>query len=193
MPLDLRSATPDDASAIAAIYAHYVRETVISFEAEPPDAGEMGRRIAATLPRFPWLVATDGNEVTGYAYAGAHMTRAAYRWSVDVSVYVHSGRHRRGIGKGLYLPLFEVLRGQGFVNAYAGVTLPNPASVGLHESLGFEPVGVYRRIGYKFGRWHDVGWWSLALAPHPEAPAEPVPFAEFRRTPALDRALAAGR
>ncbi|MBV8062243.1 MAG: N-acetyltransferase, partial [Nevskia sp.] len=152
----IRLAGPADAAALAAVYAPYVRDTVISFEAEPPDAAEMARRLAAVAARLPWLVAEDGSGVLGYAYAGEHRNRAAYRWDVDAAVYLDSRAHRRGIGRALYRVLFALLRAQGYVNAYAGITLPNAASVGLHEALGFVPVGVYRAVGYKFGAWHDV-------------------------------------
>jgi L-amino acid N-acyltransferase YncA len=130
--------------------------------------------------------------VRGYAYAGAHRSRTAYQWSVDVSIYVGDGMQRRGVGRALYTALFGVLRGQGFYNAYAGATLPNPASVGLHEAVGFERVGVYREVGYKFGAWHDVIWWSLPLQPKAAQPAPPIPFAEFRHRPECAAALCAG-
>lgn len=173
---DVRAATAADAAAIAAVYRPYVTDTVISFETDPPDAGEMARRMA-TEPLLPWLVAERDGDVTGYAYASAHRTRAAYRWGADVSVYLRADERGRGTGRALYSRLFELLRDLGYLAAYAGITLPNPASVGLHESMGFRPVGVYRSVGYKLGGWHDVGWWQLALAdPMPPAPAEPRPW-----------------
>ncbi len=144
----VRLATPADAAAVAAIYAPVVRDTAISFEAEPPDAAEFVRRMEATLPARPWLVAEDGGRVVGYAYAGPHRARAAYGWSVEPSVYVDAGARGRGVGRALYGALLAVLRAQGFANAYAGVTLPNEASVGLHRAFGFEDVAVYRRVGY---------------------------------------------
>ena len=172
----IRLATERDAEQIAAIYAPNVTYTIISFELEPPTAEEMRRRIEFTLQRYPWLVCErhDGR-ILGYAYAGAHGSRAAYRWSVDVSVYVHEEARRMGVGRGLYASLFAALVLQGFYNAYAGATLPNPASVGLHESVGFRPVGVYRGVGYKLGAWHDVVWWHLPLRERvvdPDPPAE---------------------
>lgn len=151
-----------------------MRDTVISFEATPPTPGEMRGRIERART---WLVADDGDRITGFAYGGPHRERAAYRWATDVSVYVASGHHRRGIGKALYTELFDRLRAQNLLVACAGVTLPNAASVGLHESLGFVPVGVYRRIGFKFGAWHDVGWWQLDLAPRRDGEAPPEPCA----------------
>jgi L-amino acid N-acyltransferase YncA len=170
----IRIATVDDAAAVAGIYRPYVDGTVISFEVVPPTADEMRARISAVLARLPWLVDESDGQVVGYAYASAHHARAAYQWSVDTAVYVHQDCHRRGIGRRLYERLFSLLVRQGYVNAYAGITLPNAKSVGLHESLGFSPVGVYRHVGYKLGEWHDVGWWHLALRPLPATPQPPV-------------------
>lgn len=171
--MNVRLATEQDCPAMAAIYAPFVRDTAITFETEAPGAAEFAARLNDTLPAFPWLVCVDGFSVIGYAYAGKHRARAAYRWSVDVSVYIDPAFHRRGVGRRLYQQLIEIVRRQGFYNAYAGITLPNPASVGLHESLGFRPLGVYRRVGYKLGCWHDVGWWELTLRPHDDSPSEP--------------------
>ena len=179
----LRETTAGDAASTAAIYAPYVRDTLISFETEPPAAAEMSRRIASVGERYPWLLAEQGGQVLGYAYAGEHRSRAAYRWDVDVAVYLAAAVHRRGIGRRLYQALFGMLRLQGYINAYAGISLPNAASVGLHESLGFAPVGIYRKVGYKHGAWHDVGWWALNLQAPPAVPAEPLPY------PQLDRAV----
>ncbi len=164
----IRDADPGrDAAACAAIYRPYVSDGVASFETIPPDAIEFARRIGATLESYPWLVGCDpgSGETIGFAYAGRHRERAAYRWAADVSVYIHSDWHRRGVGRQLYSALFELLRVQGLHVLCAGITLPNPASVALHESLGFQPVGVYRRIGWKAGAWWDVGWWELELLP----------------------------
>ena len=172
-------AAAEDGAAVAAIYAPYVRDTTISFETEPPDAAEMARRIASIGERFPWLVAADAQGMLGYAYACEHRSRAAYRWDVDVAVYLDPRAHRRGVGRELYRRLFALLRVQGYVSAYAGIALPNAASVGLHEAMGFVAVGVYREVGYKHGGWHDVGWWSLRLQPAPPHPAEPIPFPQL--------------
>lgn len=188
----IRLATEGDAEAVAAIYAPVVEETAISFEAEPPTRAEMGERIAETLTRFPWLVCERGGAVLGYAYAGTHRSRAAYRWSADVSVYVADEARRAGVGRDLYESLLAVLRLQGFVNAYAGITLPNPASVGLHESIGFEPVGVYEDVGYKRGGWHDVGWWHLSLADHGPEPDPPLALPDVRGSDGWEAALSAG-
>ena len=159
----IRLAEEGDAPQIAAIYAPVVRDTIISFEAEPPSAEEIARRVRDTLVRWPWLVCERDGEVLGYAYAGAHRSRAAYQWSVDVSVYVREDARQRGVGRALYTSLIAALDLQGFYNAYAGIALPNNASVGLHEAMGFRLVGVYRGVGYKLGAWRDVGWWGLTL------------------------------
>jgi len=188
----LRLAEPADAAAVAAIYAPVVAGTAISFELEPPDSREMEARIAAALGFAPWLVCCDGGAVVGYAYAARHRERAAYRWSVDVSVYVGEGRRRGGVGRALYGSLLALLRLQGFCAAHAGITLPNAASVGLHEALGFRPVGVYRKVGFKLGAWHDVGWWQLELRERRGPPAPTLSMAELRRAPGFDAALAAG-
>jgi phosphinothricin acetyltransferase len=176
MTLGIRVAGEDDAEAIAAIYAPAVADRATSFELTPPDAQEMRRRIAAVLQRYPWLVCESSQTVLGYVYATAHRERAAYRWSVDVAAYVSQDAQRRGIARALYTGLFEILSLQGYRNAYAGITLPNPASVEMHEAMGFERVGVYHQVGYKFGKWHDVAWFERPLADHVFEPREPVVF-----------------
>ncbi|MEP7358289.1 MAG: N-acetyltransferase family protein [Anaerolineales bacterium] len=186
----IRLAAEADAAAIQAIYAPYVRGTVISFELEPPSVDEMARRMGQAAA---WLVCADGiGPVLGYAYAGKHRDRAAYQWSLDVSAYLDPAFHRRGLGRGLYTALFGLLRQQGYYNAYAGIALPNAASLGLHTAMGFEPVGVYRGVGYKFGRWHDVAWLSLSLLPRAETPAPPRPLAAILDSAQARAALAAG-
>ena len=173
-----RGGADGDAGACAAIYAPYVTDTAISLEEVAPTAAEMAARIERTSKTHPWLVAEEAGEVTGYAYGSQHRERAAYRWATDVAVYVDPRHQRRGVGRTLYETLFGLLAQQGFRMACAGVTLPNEASVGLHEALGFQPVGVYRRIGFKFGAWRDVGWWQLELANlaggPPREPGPPV-------------------
>jgi len=167
----IRAATPEDAAACAAIYAPYVTDTVISFETEPPTTDEMAARIASA---HAWLVYEDDGAVAGYAYAGTFHPRAAYRWATEVSVYLELGRRRTGAGRALYDVLLPHLTERGFRMAIAGMTLPNPASEGLHAALGFEPVGTYRDIGYKFGAWHDVAWTQRVLARGEDPPEEPA-------------------
>lgn len=176
--LRVRLADPDrDAAAVAEIYRPAVDASMASFEAVAPDAAEMARRIRTTIARTPWLVAADGaTGVIGYAYAGPHAERAGYRWSVNVSAYVHPDHQGRGIGRRLYGELLPILRRQRFVNVYAGITLPNPASVALHVAIGMRRIGVYERVGWKLGAWHDVAWYGLRIAEPSEPPAEPIPL-----------------
>ncbi|WP_369139909.1 arsinothricin resistance N-acetyltransferase ArsN1 family B [Modestobacter versicolor] len=173
VPADIRPADVGDAAAVADVYRPWVTGSVASFETVPPDADEMARRMTAQ-PRLPWFVACRDGAVVGYAYGGQHRTRAAYRWSVDCSVYLAAGERGAGTGRALYERLLPELRDLGHVTAFAGIALPNPASVGLHTALGFTPVGVYRAAGFKAGRWHDVGWWQLPLREPPAEPAEPA-------------------
>jgi len=170
----IRLATADDARDVAAIYRPYVESTAISFEVVTPSDDDMRGRMTTVLQKLPWLVSERDGRIVGYAYASAHHVRAAYQWSVDTAVYVHADSHRTGIGRELYERLFPMLIRLGYVNAYAGITLPNAKSVGLHESFGFEPVGVYRHVGFKFGQWYDVGWWSRTLQPLPVSPRPPI-------------------
>jgi phosphinothricin acetyltransferase len=192
MTAHIRLARETDADAIAAIYAPIVEATVISFETVAPDRREMARRMDETLRRYPWLVCELGGQVAGYAYASRHHERSAYQWSVNTTVYIDAGRRGLGVGRGLYLSLFGILVAQGYFSAYAGVTLPNPASVGLHEAMGFEKVGVYRNVGFKFGAWHDVGWWQLALREYADNPREPIDLAAAVRQSGWDALLARG-
>ena len=169
----IRHADRGDAEAIQAIYAPVVRETSISFELDAPSVEDMRARIVATSAELPWLVGVDGGgAVIGYVHAGRHRERPAYRWSIDVTAYVHADWRGRGVGTTLYGRLFELLTAAGYCQAFAGIALPNAASVALHESLGFTPVGVYRNVGFKHGAWHDVGWWQRELQ-LPEVPPEP--------------------
>ena len=172
--MNLRLATADDAAAIASIYAPYVTGTPVSFETEPPDAEEMRRRMVASAGLYPWLVACEeGGTVLGYAYACAFRPRHAYRFSVETTVYVSGAAQRRGIGRSLYGALLPLLEAQGFAQAIAAISLPNDASVRLHEAEGFVAAGVYREVGYKLGAWHSVGLWQRALAALGADPEEP--------------------
>ncbi len=175
----IRVARAEDGADLAAIYAPIVRDTAISFELEPPTAEEMAERVAATLPTYPWLVWEAEGRAVGYVYAGRHAPRAAYRWSAEVTAYVAPAFHRKGLATILYAALFDILRRQGFHAVFAGVTLPNPPSVGLHEAVGMAPVGVYREAGFKFGAWRDVGWWGMTLDDGEGEPAEPIPFSRL--------------
>jgi len=174
--LQIRTGRPaDDAGAVAAIYRPVVEGTRISFEEVAPTAEEMARRMGRSLQTLPWLVAEDARGVLlGYAYAGPYAERASYRWSVTTTVYVHESARRLGVGRRLYEALFAALVPLGYRQAFAGITLPNEASVGLHEAMGFERIGVYRDVGFKLGAWADVGWWQRPLRPGDESPPGPL-------------------
>ena len=178
--MNIRLATAADAAAIAEIYAPYVTGSTVSFEAEPPDAAEMAARIASGGALYPWFVceAEDG-AIAGYASASDFRARHAYRFTVEISVYVGQGSHGRGIGRRLYETLLPLLDAQGFTQAIAAVTLPNEASVALHERLGFVRAGTYERVGFKLGQWLSVGLWQRPLAPLQDDPPEPRPYAEL--------------
>ncbi|WP_248799202.1 arsinothricin resistance N-acetyltransferase ArsN1 family B [Pseudomonas sp. MWU13-2105] len=175
----IRVATPSDAAAIQAIYAPIVELTAISFELEPPTVAQMAQRIESTLPTYPYLVAERDGQVLGYAYASQHRAREAYRWSVDVTVYIAPTAHRTGIGRTLYEHLLPILASQGFHAAYAGIALPNVGSVGLHEALGFEHIGTYAQVGFKQDKWHDVGYWRRSLS-SATPPAPIIPFSALQ-------------
>jgi phosphinothricin acetyltransferase len=173
----MRVATSDDAEAITAIYGPIVTSTAISFELEAPSVVEMRARIERTLPWLPWLVSLDKlGLINGYVYASKHRERAAYQWSVDTAAYVREDCRGRGIGQRLYQTLFNELLTLGYFQAFAVITLPNPASIALHEALGFRHLGVHRDAGYKLGRWHDVGWWQKTLQQPVAEPPLPKPF-----------------
>jgi len=188
----IRMATRGDAAAIAAIYAPFCEARATSFELVAPTEEEMAGRIAAITKQWPWLVLEQDGRVAGYAYASRYRDRAAYQWAVDSAVYVGDGYRGRGIGRALYETLFELLRVQGYFKACAGITLPNPASVRLHEAVGFTKVGVYRGIGYKLGAWHDVAWYELALQPERENPAPPKPISDVKGVPSGANTRSAG-
>lgn len=172
----IRLATVDDAAEIADIYAYFVLHTPVTFEAEPPSNDETASRIAKVLEMHPWLVCESEGRVAGYAYASQHRARYHYQWAVDFSVYIHEDFRRRGVATALYTALLEIVPLQGYVAAFAGIALPNAGSVGLHESFGFQPVGIYRHVGHKFGQWHDVGWWQRLLVEPPVEPTDPFPL-----------------
>lgn len=172
LPLEgtVRLATPDDAAQMIEIYAPHITDSSTSFEVTVPTEQEFRKRVQAYLAWAPWYVLDVGGQIAGYAYASKHRERAAYQWTVEVSAYNHPKFHRQGVGRLHYTRLFAELEKLGFHLALAGITLPNPQSVGFHEALGFTPVGVYKNIGFKFGKWHDVGWWQKSLKPEGVAP-----------------------
>ena len=160
----IRDATAADAAALAAIYSHYIRTSTVTFEEQPVDAAEMARRIDGVRGNgLPWLVLEEAGAVVAYAYATPWKPRSAYRFSVEVTVYVADGAHRRGHARALYAALFERLRTLGMHAALAGVTLPNDPSIALHEAMGMRKVAHLPEVGFKFGRWLDVGYWHRVL------------------------------
>lgn len=170
----IRDVTPDDAAAIATLYAPYVESTAISFETEPPEPAAFASRIATVTAHYPWLVAEEGSRILGFAYANRFRERAAYAWVVETTIYGAMGTERRGIGRALYAPLLDRLKAQGYVAAIGAIALPNPASVALHEAMGFVYAGTYPKIGYKLGGWHDVGLWQCELNPRQVPPSQPL-------------------
>jgi L-amino acid N-acyltransferase YncA len=177
----VRLADPDrDATEVADIYRPSVEGGPASFEEDPPGSAEMARRMSQTLARTPWLVAeNDEGAVVGYAYAGPHHERPGYRWAVNISMYVAESARGQGVGRRLYDELLQILRREGFVNVYAGITLPNAPSVALHEAIGMRRIGVYERFGFKLGAWHDVAWYGLRVADAEGVPPEPIPLPEL--------------
>ena len=188
----IRLAGQHDAAAIAAIYGPFCASTTVSFEYAAPSTDEVADRIRAITAHFPWLVLEGDGVVTGYAYASRHRDRAAYGWSVDTAVYVSPTHRRRGVGRALYTTLFRLLRLQGYFKAYAGITLPNSASSGLHEAVGFRLVGVYRGVGYKHGGWHDVAWYEVALQAERLNPDPPLPVSAFAESPGWTESVEQG-
>jgi L-amino acid N-acyltransferase YncA len=174
----IRVARGEDARDIQAIYEPIVTDTAISFELEPPSVADMEGRIRDTLPMYPYLVCEADRHVIGYAYAGPHRARPAYRWSVDVTVYVSACARRTGVGRSLYECLLAILRRQRFHAAFAGITLPNENSVALHKAVGFSLLGTYDEVGFKHGRWHSVSWWRCGLGAGPPA-GEPIAFEDL--------------
>ncbi|OUL26949.1 GNAT family N-acetyltransferase [Nostoc sp. T09] len=199
MKAKIRLANEEDASQMLAIYAPIVRETTISFELEPPSETEFQHRIKSYQQQMPWLVCEIDGEVVGYAYASPYRTRAAYQWSVESSVYVGENYRRKGIAKALYTSLLKLLQLQGYYNVVAAIALPNQASVAVHEAVGFAPVGVFQRVGFKFGKWRDVGYWQLSLQPEQsflsngdEPINSPVSVSEIQKSPLWNEALTSG-
>lgn len=175
----IRTAGEADAGAIAAIYAPHVTAGVVSFETEAPDAAVIAARMAASGDFYPWLVAEEPETgVLGYAYAARFREREAYRWAVETTIYLGAGAQRRGIGRLLYGALVATLRRQGFTQAIGAIALPNPASIALHEAVGFRRTGVLREVGHKHGQWVDVGYWQRPLAEPEGSPAKPRAFSE---------------
>jgi L-amino acid N-acyltransferase YncA len=188
----VRLAIPGDAARLAEIYRPAIEVTGVSFEEIAPDASEMRQRITTVLVRFPWLVVEEAGEIVGYAYASRHRERPAYSWSAEVSIYVDQANHRGGVGRQLYTALFSILALQGFQTVFAGIVLPNPASLGFHRRMGFVDVGRYQRVGFKAGQWCDTIWLQRAIGSHPVPPPPIRPITEVLTDPAFPAAVAPG-
>lgn len=187
----IRIASDADASSILDIYAPYIRDTSFTFETEIPTLDSFKERINSYLQNWPWLVCEINGMIAGYAYAGRHRERIAYQWSVESSVYVHDDHQREGVGRALYTALIEILKLQGYRNLYAVINLPNDKSVAFHEKLGFEYFATYKNVGYKLGRWKNVGWWELQLNEYSPEPLPPIKFSEMNRNK-IDEILQSG-
>jgi phosphinothricin acetyltransferase len=192
MASKIRFAQPSDAAGILAIYAPFCESTCVTYEVVAPTMTQMEERIAHITSEYPWLIGEIDGQIAGYVYGSRYRERKAYQWAVNVAVYVDPNQHRRGLARILYETLFEILRVEGFYKALAGISLPNPASVGLHERLGFRPSAIIPGVGYKLGRWLDVGWWQLDLQPRGSEPGDPLPFSTMEENPAVLAALAVG-
>lgn len=179
---NIRLATESDSQSLLEIYAPFIKETVITFEYEVPMISEFSSRISSTLKKYPWIVCEIDDRIAGYAYASKYRERPAYDWSVDTSVYIHPTYHRKKIASALYYCLFEILKLQGFYNAYAAIVSSNTKSVGFHESFGFKPIGVYHNVGYKFDQWHDVKWVEKTIREHKKSPEKPKTIDQIKDT-----------
>jgi phosphinothricin acetyltransferase len=193
MAARIQFAQPADAAGILAIYAPFCESSCVTFEIVAPTLAQMRQRIADITSEYPWVVAEIDGRVAGYVYGSRYRERVAYQWAVNVAVYVDPQHQRRGLAQLLYGTLFAILREQGFYKALAGISLPNPPSVGLHESLGFKPSAVVPGVGFKLGRWLDVGWWQLDLQPRIPVPPDPTPFPLIRENSAIEAAMAEGQ
>ena len=168
----IRLATPEDAEGMLTIYAPFVTRSAVTFEETVPSISQFEDRIAARLERTPWLACVRDNMLIGYAYAGQYRDREAYRWATEVSVYVHPEHRRSRVGTALYGALLPALCLLHYQTAIASITLPNAASVAMHEACGFTRSGTQEKIGFKLGSWHDVGWWQTPLGEY-HLPKEP--------------------
>jgi phosphinothricin acetyltransferase len=172
----IRVATKDDAAGMLNIYAPFILNSGITQETEVPTVEDFQQRIILNLEERPWLVCEINNQVAGYAYAGKHRDRKGYQWCTEPSVYISEKHFGLGIANGLYTALFNILKLQGYVNAYAVITLPNDRSIAFHKKFGFDYLTTYKKIGYKLGQWHDVGWMQYEVNPHKEDPVDPIKF-----------------
>ncbi len=178
----IRLAEQNDADKILAIYAPYINNTSFTFEADVPSVKDFADRIASYLDNWPWLVCEIDGKIAGYAYASRYRERIGYQWCVECSVYIHDDFQRMGIARALYMALFEILKRQGYRNVYAVINLPNDKSVELHERCGFKWFVTYENVGYKLGKWKNVGWWQLIINDFNHEPDPPVKFSQLDKT-----------
>jgi len=179
----IKVATKEDAAGMLEIYTPFILNSGITQEVEVPSGEDFQKRIISNLEERPWLVCEMNNEIAGYAYAGKHRDRKGYQWCAESSVYISEKYYGFGIANALYTALFTILKMQGYVNAYAVITLPNDRSIAFHKKFGFEYLTTYEKIGYKLGQWHDVGWMQYEVNSHDQDPKDPVKF------PAIDKAV----
>ena len=170
----IRVATKDDATGMLDIYAPFILNSGITQETEVPSVEDFQKRIISNLAERPWIVCEINNEIAGYAYAGKHRDRRGYQWCTEPSVYISEKYFGLGVANALYTALFDILKLQGYVNAYAVITLPNERSIAFHKKFGFEYLTTYKKIGYKLGQWHDVGWMQYEISPHRKDPMDPM-------------------
>ena len=189
----IRFAQPADAAGILAIYAPFCESSCVTFEIVAPTLAQMQQRITDITSEYPWILAEIDGHIAGYVYGSRYRERVAYQWAVNVAVYVDPRHQRRGLAQLLYETLFDILREQGFYKALAGISLPNPPSVGLHERMGFRAPAIIPGVGFKLGRWLDVGWWQLDLQPRRPEPPDPTPFRVMRENSAVAAAMAEGQ
>ena len=174
-------AKPRDVQGIIEIYAPYVKQHWSSFEESVPGEKEMIKRLKSGMKKYPWLVAEHERTVAGYAYAGPHRSRKAYRWTSEVSAYIHPEFKRTGVASRLYLALFELMRAQNIYQALAGISMPNRASSEFHRYMGFHQIALYSNVGFKMHGWRDVEWLSKTLIPHDHVPNEFIPFSKLKK------------
>ena len=177
----IRLANEKDAEDILSIYAPYIENTSYTFEIEVPTIDAFAKRINTYLINWPWLVCEVNGMIAGYAYATRYRERTAYQWSVETSVYVHNDFQKTGMAHALYDTLLNILKKQGYRNVYAVINLPNNKSVKFHESFGFSWFATYEKVGYKLGKWKDVGWWKLSINDYTDNPVAPIKFSELNK------------
>lgn len=176
---EIRLINETDAQAVLAIYKYYVDHTIISFEYEAPSLEEYLQRINVNTEKYPWLVCLYNNKIIGFAYGSTHRYRTAYQWSPESTIYLAPDFQSKGIGRILYQTLFNILKLQGYFNVFAGVALPNQKSIGFHQTMRFEEIGIFKKVGYKHGNWHDTQWFQLSLNEHTLVPKNPIEFKDI--------------